>query len=149
LSPRSEHEQGGEEGEEGQSQYRAEVLTRAVPSKLCHSPMRHSGSGFAQSKLQARVQGNLAHLAHSTSPDEAGVHERDAGTGNVREVMHGAWAVGVNGMVQEDTDWAAVVTRKDAELLERGFGSTRSRPPEPVAVQTERGQCFRAQCCHS
>jgi hypothetical protein len=66
--------------------------------------MNHSGSGFAQGTLRARVQRNLV---HSTCPDEAGVHGRDAGTeGNVREAMHGAWAVvvvGVHGMVQEDT----------------------------------------------
>jgi hypothetical protein len=52
--------------------------------------------------VRVRVQGNLA---HSTFPDEAGADGMmDAGTGNVREAMYGAWAVeDVYGMVQEDT----------------------------------------------
>jgi hypothetical protein len=93
------------------------------------------------------VQGNLA---HSTCPDEAGVDGRDAGS-NVREAMHGAWAVvvGVHGMVQEDTHWGAV-SRNHAGPVEHGSGSTRSRHPVQVAVQAERGQCLCArQCCYS
>jgi hypothetical protein len=109
--------------------------------------MRHSGSGFAQGTLRARVQGNLA---YPTCPDEAGVDGRDAGTeGNVREAMHGAWAVVVDahGMVQEDTHWGV---SRNVEPLEHGFGSTRLRHPHPVAVQAERGRrsCAR-QCCYS
>ena len=77
---------------------------------------------------------------------------RDAGTeGNVREAMHGAWAVavGVNGMVQEDMHWGAV-SRNHVGALEHGSDSTRSRHPLPVAVQAERGQCLCArQCCYS
>ena len=112
--------------------------------------MRHSGSDFAQGTLRARVQGNLA---HSTCPDEAGVDGTDAGTeGNVREAMHGAWAVvRVDGMVQvqEDTHWGAV-SRNHVEALERGFGNTHSPHLVPVAVQAERGRCLRArQCCYS
>jgi hypothetical protein len=88
---------------------------------------------------------------HSMCPDEAGVDGTDVGTGNVREAMHGAWAVvvGVHGMAQEDTHWG-VVSRKHVVPLEHGFGSTRSRHPHPVAVQAERGQylCAR-QCCYS
>lgn len=111
--------------------------------------MRQSGSGLAQGKLRARVQGNLA---QSMCPDETGADARDADTeGNVREAMHGAWAVvvGVHGMVQEDTHWGAV-SRNHVGPLEHGFGSTRSRPPLPMAVQAERGRYLRArQCCYS
>jgi hypothetical protein len=97
-----------------------------------------------------RVQGNLA---RSTCPDEAGVDGKDAGTeGNVRGVMHGAWAVvavGVHGMVQEDTHWGAV-SRNHVGPLAHGFGSTRSRHPHPVAVEAERGRRLSArQCCYS
>lgn len=111
--------------------------------------MRHSGSGFAQGTLREWVQGNLA---RSTCPDEAGVDERDAGTeGNVREAMHGGWAVvvHVDGMVQEDTQRGAVF-RNHVGLLEHGFDSTRSRHPLLVAVQAERGRCSCARhCCYS
>jgi hypothetical protein len=81
------------------------------------------------------------------------VDGRDVGMeGNVREAMHGAWAVvvvGVHGMVQEDTHWGAV-SRNHVGPLEHGFGSTRSRHLVPVAVQLERGRCLCArQCCYS
>jgi hypothetical protein len=94
------------------------------------------------------VQGNLA---RSTCPDGAAVDGTDVGTeGNVREAMHGAWAVvvvGVHGMVQEDTHWGAV-SHNHVGPLEHGFGSTRSPHPLPVAVQVERDQCSCArQCC--
>jgi hypothetical protein len=51
--------------------------------------MHHSGSCFVVDTLRAQVQGNLAQ-AHSTHPEGAGLDEMDAGTGSVREVMHGA-----------------------------------------------------------
>lgn len=113
--------------------------------------MRHSGSGFAQGILRARVQGNLA---HSTCSGEAGVDVTDAGMeDNVREAMHGAWAVvvGVHGMVQEDTHWGAVSRR---HVGPHGFGSTCSRHPLPVAVavavvvEAERGRCLCARQCY-
>lgn len=112
--------------------------------------MCHSGSGFAQGTLRARVQGNLA---RSTWPDVA-VDGTDAGTDNVREAMYGAWAVvvvGVHGMVQEDTHWGVgAVSRNHVGPLEHGFGSTRSLHPHLVAVQAERDRrlCAR-QCCYS
>lgn len=105
--------------------------------------MHHSGSGSAQGKLLAGAQGSLA---HSTSSDETGVDARDADTDNVREAMHGAWGVGVHGMVQEDTHQGVELSRNHVGSLEH---NTRSRHRVPVAVQTERGRCLRAQCCYS
>jgi hypothetical protein len=105
--------------------------------------MRHFGSCSAQDTLRARVQGNLA---HSTCLAGARADGTDAGTeDNVREAMRGAWAVeGVCGMV--DTHWGAVF-RNHVGSLERGFGSTCSRHPLPVAVRKGRGQCLRARHC--
>lgn len=113
--------------------------------------MCHSDSGFAQGTLRARVQGNLA---HSTCSGEVGVDVTDVGTeDNVREAMHGAWAVVVGGMVQEDTHWEAVFHK---HVGPHGFGSTCSRHPHPVVVvvavvvQVERGRCsYVRQCCYS
>lgn len=105
--------------------------------------MRHSGSGFAQGKLPAGVQGSLV---YSTKPDETGADARDADTDNVREAMRGAWGVGVHGMVQGDTHQEGELSRNHVGPLEH---NTRSRHPAPVAVQTERGRCLRAQCCYS
>jgi hypothetical protein len=138
CSPRAEEEQGHS---------RAQVQTHCRARERRRSPTCHSGSCFAQGTPQARwAQGNLA---HSTRLAGAGVDA--AGTeDNVREAMHGAWAVeGVCGMVQVvHTHWGAVSRNHHVGPLEHGFDSTHSRHPLPVAVQRKRGQCshVRQRC---
>jgi hypothetical protein len=136
------------QAKEEQDHSRAQVQTHCCARGQRHSPTYYSGLRFAQGTPQVGwAQGNLA---HSTRPAGAGVDA--AGTeGNVREAMHGAWAVeGVNGMVQVvHTHWGAV-SRNHHHVgpVEHGFDSTHSRHPLPVAVQRERGQCshVRQRC---
>jgi hypothetical protein len=71
-----------------------------------------------------------------------------AGTeGNVREAMHGAWAVeGVCGMAQvADTHQGVVVSRTHVGPVEHGFDSTNLRHLLLVAVQGERARHLRAR----
>jgi len=72
-----------------------------------------------------------------------------AGTeGNVREAMHGAWAVeGVCGMAQVvDTHQGVVLSRTHHVVpVEHGFDSTNLRHLLLVAVQGERARCLCAR----
>jgi hypothetical protein len=73
-----------------------------------------------------------------------------AGTeGNVREAMHGAWAVeDVCGMAQVVDTHQGVVSRNHVGPVEHGFDSTNLRRLLLVAVQGERARCLsdRRRC---